>query len=173
LHYARGGIFASASIFCEVNIMNINSLKRCAMLGAILIGVGLSLPVAAQSHGGSGAHSGGSVHAGGPHSGAGGWHGGGWRGGGPHWWGVGLGWDAWYFGYPYFGYPYPGYYYPYAPPTVVVAPTTQPEATEAPQNPPPVANWYYCASTKTYYPYVRQCAEAWQVVPATPPGSVR
>ena len=153
--------------------MNINSLKRCAMLGAILIGVGLSLPVAAQSHGGSGAHSGGSVHAGGPHSGAGGWHGGGWRGGGPHWWGVGLGWDAWYFGYPYFGYPYPGYYYPYAPPTVVVAPTTQPEATEAPQNPPPVANWYYCASTKTYYPYVRQCAEAWQVVPATPPGSVR
>ena len=155
--------------------MNINSLRHWVALGMMVIGVSLSLPATAQSHGGGGGHSGGGAHSG--STGGGAWHGGGgggWHGGGPGWWGVGLGlglgWDAWYFGNPYFGYPYPGYYYPYVPPTVVVAPTTQPEA---PQNPPPVANWYYCESSKTYYPYVRQCAEAWQVVPATPPGSVR
>ena len=122
--------------------MNINFLKRCAVLGAILVGVGFLLPVAAQSHGGGGGHSGGAscrwtTRRAGRAWRPGGWHGGGWRGGGPGWWGVGLGlgWDAWYFGNPYFGYPYPGYYYPYAPPTVVVAPTTQPEATERSKRP--------------------------------------
>ena len=160
--------------------MNINSLKRCAVLGAILVGVGFSLPVAAQSHGGGGGHSGGGAHAGGPHGGgggwhggSGGWHGGGWRGGGPGWWGVGLGlgWDALYFGYPYYGYPYPGYYYPYGSSTVIVGPTDP--LAQTPQNPPPVANWYYCESAKAYYPYVRQCPEGWHLVPAAPTGSVR
>jgi hypothetical protein len=31
------------------------------------------------------------------------------------------------------------------------------------------ANWYYCESSKGYYPYVSECREAWRVVPATPP----
>jgi hypothetical protein len=29
--------------------------------------------------------------------------------------------------------------------------------------------WYYCESTKGYYPYVAQCAEGWKTVPASPP----
>jgi hypothetical protein len=29
--------------------------------------------------------------------------------------------------------------------------------------------WYYCDSSKSFYPYVSQCAEGWKQVPATPP----
>jgi len=31
------------------------------------------------------------------------------------------------------------------------------------------ATWYYCESSKTYYPYVSECKEGWREVPATPP----
>jgi len=31
------------------------------------------------------------------------------------------------------------------------------------------ATWYYCESSKTYYPYVSECTEGWRTVPATPP----
>jgi hypothetical protein len=31
------------------------------------------------------------------------------------------------------------------------------------------AVWYYCESSKTYYPYVSECKEGWKEVPATPP----
>jgi len=31
------------------------------------------------------------------------------------------------------------------------------------------AIWYYCDSSKTYYPYVSECKEGWREVPATPP----
>jgi len=31
------------------------------------------------------------------------------------------------------------------------------------------ATWYYCESSKTYYPYVSECKEGWRAVPATPP----
>jgi len=31
------------------------------------------------------------------------------------------------------------------------------------------AIWYYCESSKTYYPYVSECKEGWKEVPATPP----
>ena len=31
------------------------------------------------------------------------------------------------------------------------------------------AMWYYCESSKTYYPYVSECKEGWKEVPATPP----
>jgi len=156
--------------------MNINSLRHWVALGMMVIGVSLSLPATAQSHGGGGGHSGGGAHSG--STGGGAWHGGGgggWHGGGPGWWGVGLGlglgWDALYFGYPYYGYPYPGYYYPYGSSTVIVGPTDP--LAQTPQNPPPVANWYYCESAKAYYPYVRQCPEGWHLVPAAPTGSVR
>lgn len=86
--------------------------------------------------------------------------------------------------YPYAGpvYPYPD---PYVPSTIVVTPQPQvvitqpPQQTviEAPAQPPatvvqPAANvWYYCESSKTYYPYVSSCAEGWKQVPATPPGT--
>ncbi len=31
--------------------------------------------------------------------------------------------------------------------------------------------WYYCAQSSTYYPYVKECAEEWQRVPAEPPAN--
>jgi Ni/Co efflux regulator RcnB len=49
----------------------------------------------------------------------------------------------------------------------------QPAAAVPPAAPPPPAGaanaWYFCASANAYYPYVAQCPEGWQVVPATPP----
>jgi Ni/Co efflux regulator RcnB len=37
----------------------------------------------------------------------------------------------------------------------------------------PAPTWYYCASSRAYYPNVTQCPEGWQAVPATPPGPPR
>ena len=112
-----------------------------------------------------------------------------WRGGrwyhGRHegrrgWWWVAAG--IWYF-YPSPVYPYPD---PYTPPVaiinqqppVVVAP--QPPVMVAPQAPAPVQAqpqpaqlWYYCESSKTYYPYVASCAEGWKSVPAQAPQGVQ
>jgi hypothetical protein len=86
-----------------------------------------------------------------------------WRGGawfhGPHggrdgwWWVVG---PDFYF-YPAPVYPYPD---PYTPPVVAVAPPVAPAPAPAAQT------WYYCANPQGYYPYVPQCAVAWQAVPA-------
>jgi hypothetical protein len=71
--------------------------------------------------------------------------------------------------YPY-GYPYGGYYAPYYPPAVIV---TQPPVAPATSYVAPseegVGYWYYCESSKSYYPYVSQCPEAWKKVPAAPP----
>ena len=71
--------------------------------------------------------------------------------------------------YPWY-YPYPPYYYqPY--PVVVAppAPVTYVEqgGTQA-QGP---SFWYYCAESKAYYPYVKECPGGWMhVVPqAAPP----
>jgi hypothetical protein len=143
--------------------MKTNSLKLRMLLGMFLIGISLSMPTAA-SHGGGGGH------------GGGGWHGGeGWHGGrgGPGWWGLGLGlgWETAYIGDPYFynyysypyPYPYPVYEQPYP---GYVQPATVPAQ-------PPAQFWYYCASTKGYYPYVPSCTEAWQPVPALPPAPPR
>ena len=71
--------------------------------------------------------------------------------------------------YPRYYYPpYYGYtpYYPYGPtygyaePTYA-APRVSPEASQV---------WYYCASSRGYYPYTRACPEGWQTVPVRPPG---
>jgi hypothetical protein len=48
------------------------------------------------------------------------------------------------------------------------APAPAPQAGGA-TTPAPPGNWYYCESSKSYYPYVRECKEGWHVVPATPP----
>lgn len=88
-----------------------------------------------------------------------------WRGGhwvhGEHngrvgWWWVITTAGLWYL-YSQPVYPYPS---PYVPPAAVVVPPT---------GPAPTAYWYYCASAKTYYPYVVSCPEGWRAVPATPP----
>ena len=87
-----------------------------------------------------------------------------WHHGGRAHVGVFIGGPVWW------GYPYPYYAYP---PTVVVreAPPTQyieqsaPDASAQQQG-----YWYYCADSKTYYPYVKDCPGGWQkVVPQTQP----
>lgn len=58
-------------------------------------------------------------------------------------------------------YPAPPVYYP-SPPVVVVRPEPPPVYIE--QHQPEQQYWYYCASAKAYYPYVKECREAWQRV---------
>ena len=58
------------------------------------------------------------------------------------------------------------------PPGVAEADTSAPVA--PPQAAPGAApsagaTWYYCESSKTYYPYVSECKEGWRAVAATPP----
>lgn len=70
-------------------------------------------------------------------------------------------------------YPSPWYY----PPPVVVVPAPPPapppvyvEQQPAPANAEPAAQayWYFCASAKGYYPYVKTCPEAWERVLPVP-----
>lgn len=91
----------------------------------------------------------------------------GWHGDGVRWWGfglgLGLGWEV-----PYYDYPGTVYVYPEPPDVVEIAPP----AAVAPAPPAGQQNqqyWYYCASAKAYYPYVKECPETWQLVPAAPP----
>ncbi len=83
-----------------------------------------------------------------------------------------------YYGYPAYTYPEPVYAYPapvYAYPPVVVQPSAPPvyierEAAPAASAPTQSQNdWYYCAESKAYYPYVAQCPAGWQRVPAQAP----
>ncbi|PMZ78775.1 hypothetical protein C1X94_30310, partial [Pseudomonas sp. FW306-02-H05-AB] len=71
--------------------MNIDSVKSCTLIGAILIATCLALPANADRHGGG-------------HIGA------------PFWWGIGLGlglgWEGAYLRGPYYYPSYPVYYYP-------------------------------------------------------------
>lgn len=74
-----------------------------------------------------------------------------------------------YFGVPLYApawyYPPPAYYYPPA----VMAPPVAPSVYVEQAQPQAADNsWYYCPDSKTYYPYVQQCASAWQRVPARP-----
>ena len=99
--------------------------------------------------------------------------------GGVHWGisiGVPLYWPGYYPGYyPYpYAYPGPAYAYPgpaYAYPGPAVAPPTA----YVEQNPPPAVpaqpqgDWYFCADSKSYYPYARECPGGWQRVASTPP----
>lgn len=96
-----------------------------------------------------------------------------WRGGAWHhgthegrlgWWWVTAG--IWYF-YPFPIYPYPD---PYLPPVVVVQPLPAPESVTPPMQ-PPAQSWYYCETSRSYYPYVSSCPEGWKTVPATPRGT--
>ena len=104
----------------------------------------------------------------------------GFRGHGAH---VGVFVDPWpvFSPYGYGYYPYDYYPYGYYPPVVVTqpaAPTVYVEQGAAPvqdsvQQPPqssaPSNDWYYCRNPEGYYPYVRNCANGWQRVPAQPP----
>ena len=83
---------------------------------------------------------------------------------------------------PYYS-PY-SYYPPYYPLVVVTPPAPpvyiqqQPVITTPAPAPAPVAPaavtpenyWYYCAATKSYYPYVKDCRNGWTKVSPQPPG---
>ncbi|HVG05446.1 MAG TPA: hypothetical protein VM937_10965 [Burkholderiaceae bacterium] len=85
-----------------------------------------------------------------------------------------------FWGGPYWG---PGYWGPgwgyWGPPAVVYAPAPEPrvwvESNPVPA-PPPASSpdtsapqwWYWCASSRGYYPYVSSCAEGWQRVAPQP-----
>jgi hypothetical protein len=73
-----------------------------------------------------------------------------------------------YGGYPY----YSPYYPPYYPPAVAPAPSVYMEQPAQPQVAPtqPQGSWYYCAASRAYYPYVRDCPSGWQRVSPQPPG---
>ncbi len=118
---------------------------------------------------------GGAWHGGGGGHPSGGWHGGGdFHGHGDHghggasvgiFVGPGLWWgDPWWWGpaYPY--YPYPDYGYPYYAAPPVADPQTQ--STYIQQEPAPQQSsyWYYCPTSQTYYPYVRECPAGWLTV---------
>jgi len=74
-----------------------------------------------------------------------------------------------YYSYPAYAYPGPAYAYP----GPAVAPSagyieqSVPQAVPAPAQ--PQGDWYYCANSNSYYPYVRDCPGGWQRVPSTPP----
>ena len=75
--------------------------------------------------------------------------------------GVPLGWA--------YTHPYPYYYYPpvYVPTVVVPAqPQTYIER-PAPQQ-PAQGWWHYCADSRAYYPYVKDCPGGWQRVAPQP-----
>jgi hypothetical protein len=76
--------------------------------------------------------------------------------------------------YPWWSPPYyyPPYYpYPPAEVTVPATPPTYIEKGEAQAPAQPPAYWYYCAASKTYYPYVKECPQGWQrVTPQPVPG---
>ena len=85
---------------------------------------------------------------------------------------FGLGYYPGYYGYPYaypaYGYPAPAYAYPPAVMGSYASPayTEQgmPQAAPAPSQ--AQGDWYYCAASATYYPYVKECPAGWQRVPA-------
>ena len=70
---------------------------------------------------------------------------------------------------------YSPYYYPppyYAAPVVIQSqPPVYVERSDAAPAPQQSQNyWYYCADSRTYYPYVKECPGGWQRVSPTPPG---
>ncbi len=74
----------------------------------------------------------------------------------------------------YFGWPlyWPRYYRYYDDPVIITVPSEPTvyveRSTERPTDDSDY--WYYCPSSRTYYPYVKDCREDWmKVVPQPPP----
>jgi hypothetical protein len=92
--------------------------------------------------------------------------------------GVYMGGPGYYYPPPYYYPPYypPAYYPPpYYPPPVVTmqSPPVYVEQQQVQPAPAPQEQnyWYYCADSKAYYPYVKDCRSAWQRVTPRPAGS--
>ena len=82
---------------------------------------------------------------------------------------------AYPYAYPAYAYPTPAYAYPapaYAYPPAVTGYSSAPAYAEqgaaqaAPAPSQAQGDWYYCAASKSYYPYVGECPAGWQRVPA-------
>ena len=73
---------------------------------------------------------------------------------------VGPYWGPW----PYY-YPAP-VYYPAAP--VVVSPPAPAQYVERTDQPQSSGYWYYCETSRGYYPYVKECPSGWKAVPPAP-----
>lgn len=70
--------------------------------------------------------------------------------------------------FPYY-YPPPYYYYsPSYPPVVTSQPTVYVEQGSQPAPQPAQNYWYYCADSRAYYPYVKDCPGGWQRVAPQP-----
>jgi hypothetical protein len=145
-------------------------IAAAATLGflATIFAGGAALGYGGHGGGGGGHGGGGGWHGGGGHGG--GWHGGGWHGG----YGCcGYGWGIGLYGWPY-GYGYYGGYYDdpsdyYGDDYGAYSNDGPPPGMQAPAGyGPQQSNWYYCDASKSYYPYVKTCAHAWQPVPASP-----
>ncbi|HYR36136.1 MAG TPA: hypothetical protein VEQ87_17730 [Burkholderiales bacterium] len=83
---------------------------------------------------------------------------------GPYW-GPGY-WGPGYWGSPWY-YPPPAYY-PYPAP-IVMAPPAPTQYVERSDQPMQSGYWYYCETSRGYYPYVRDCPSGWRAVPPAPP----
>jgi len=142
-------------------------LKLVPVLLVLAFGAVATTSAMAQHSGrGGGGHVGGYGHGG---------YGHGWGGGAR--WGVSIGlplyWPGYYPGYYPYAYPYayaypgPDYAYPgpAIPPLAGYVEPSVPQAAPSPSG----ADWYFCAGSNAYYPYVRECPGGWQRVPSTPP----
>ena len=56
------------------------------------------------------------------------------------------------------------------PPAVAQDSAPPPPAPQPPPQTVPSGNWYYCESSRAYYPYVRDCPAGWQRVSPQPHG---
>jgi len=141
--------------------------KAMGIFVLVLFGTLASGSAMAQHHGGGGGHS----------------HGFGGHGFGGVRFGINLGFPFYgpgyypgYYGYPYgypaYGYPAPAYGYPpaavgaYSSPAYVEQGVAQ--GAPAPAQAQAQGDWYYCAASRTYYPYVGECPAGWQRMPAQP-----
>ena len=77
---------------------------------------------------------------------------------GPYWGGPGYWGPPWY-------YPPPPVYYP-AP--VFVSPPPPTQYVEREDQPHQQGYWYYCETSRGYYPYVKECPSGWRAVPPAP-----
>jgi len=161
-------------------------LVAMLLVTALLLAAAASDPAFARGGRGGGGHASGghaagarsgASHANGGHSGRGHFNGGHRHSHVGAIFGTSLFFPSWYF-YPpapaWYSYSLPpGYYYEDAtgygaPPssTLYVEQSRVPAA--AAQEP---AYWYYCAESKTYYPYVEECPGGWQTVTPQAPSA--
>jgi hypothetical protein len=51
----------------------------------------------------------------------------------------------------------------------MVAPAAPAQYVERSDQPLQSGYWYYCETSRGYYPYVKDCATGWKAVPPAPP----